>query len=108
MGPFIARLLLWFIFGWVIYETIHKFNKLFNLSLNPYLGIIPTIIIFVFQEYSLRKWSMKEDLISPDGTVEQKNRKFYSVITWLLIICFMLFIIIVWLGAIFRQITEGI
>jgi len=63
MGTFIVRAIIWLIFGFFIYETINEFNKLFGLSLNPYFGIIPIALVYVFQEFLLKKWKVNEQAV---------------------------------------------
>jgi len=111
MGPFIARILLWIIWGWVTYETIAEFNKLFTLSLNPYLGIPPVAFMGIFQEYILRKRTMKKQSVPAINAIEPKSHKMASVMSGLLVIglliCLLLGMALLWLGVIYKQILEG-
>jgi hypothetical protein len=39
MTSLIARILIYLVLGWIIYDITVECNKVFSLSLNPYLGI---------------------------------------------------------------------
>ena len=56
----VARAILFVIFGFFIYETINEFNKLSDLSLNLYFAFVPTILVYVFQEFLIRKMRANE------------------------------------------------
>ena len=107
MGSFIARILLCLILGWIMYETISKFSKLFALSLNPYLGIAPGALLFILQEYAIRKWMIRDESVSANKSIGPKGHRIFSVLTWSLVICLLLSIMIVWLGVIYKQIVGG-
>jgi hypothetical protein len=53
MGSFVAKIVFYLIFAFIIYDTIREFNKLFSLALNPYMAIIPAVLIYTFQELLL-------------------------------------------------------
>ena len=55
MGSFVARAVVYLIFGFFIYEIINEFNKLFGLSLNPYFAIVPAVLVYVVQEFVIKK-----------------------------------------------------
>jgi hypothetical protein len=111
MGPFIARFLLWLIWAWVTYETMGEFNRLFSLSLNPYLGTAPVAFMCVFHEYTLRKRMMKKQSVPAINAIEPESHKMASVMSVsfmiCLLICLLLSIAVVWLGVIYKQIVEG-
>ena len=106
MSPFIARAILWFIFGFFLFYTTKEFNRLFALSINPYFAIIPAVLIYGFQEFMLKKWKSKEEVVSTNAAVESKFGMVFYVIAWILIISFFLCILIVWAGVIYKEITK--
>ncbi len=68
MAPLAARAIIGLIFGFFIFETISESNKLFGLSLTPYLAfaIVPAVLVYVFKEYVIRyalKWSRSDCLL---------------------------------------------
>ena len=106
MAPFIARAILWLIFGYFLYATIKEFNRLFDLSINPYFAIIPAVLVYGFQEVMLRKGKAKEKVVSTDAAKESKLGKVFYAIAWILIASLFLCIVIVWAGVIYKQITK--
>jgi hypothetical protein len=109
MTSFIARILIYLVLGWIIYEITVECNKVFSLSLNPYLGIIPVPFIFILQEYHIRKWPIREKSVSSDRPVEPKKRDLFSIILWSLAVCFLLgIVLIVFLGIIYKQGSQGL
>ena len=109
MTSFIARILIYLVLGCIIYDITVECNKVFSLSLNPYLGIIPVPFIFILQEYHIRKWTIRGKSVSSDGAVEPKKRDIFSIILWSLAVCFLLgVVIIVWLGIIYKQGSQGL
>jgi len=109
MTSFIARIFIYVTLGWIIYYITLEFNKVFSLSLNPYLGIIPVPFIFILQEYYIRKWAIREKSVSSDGPVQSKKREIFSIILWSVAVCFLFgVVIIVWLGIIYKQGSQGL
>ena len=106
MAPFIARAILWFIFGCFLFYTTNEFNRLFALSINPYYAIIPAVLVYGFQEFMLKKWKTKEPVVSTNSAIESKFSKFFYVLSWLLIVSLFLCIVIVWAGVIYKEITR--
>jgi hypothetical protein len=107
MGSFIARALLWFIFGFFIHDIINEFNKLFGMNLNPYFAIVPTILFYVFQEFLIKKWTIRKKSTSINDLIERKRDRIFYIIAWLLTICLMLSILIVWLGVTYKAVTKS-
>ena len=66
MAPFAARAIIGLIFGFLIYETINEFNKLFGLSLTPYLAfaIVPAVVVYIFKEFVIKKLRAYEKAIA--------------------------------------------
>jgi hypothetical protein len=104
MASFVARAILYLIFGFFIYETINEFNKLFGLSLNPYFAIGPAGLIYVFQEFVIKKWRANEEAAPIDKLKEPKIAKVFYFIAWILVASFFLGILVVWAGVIYKQI----
>ena len=107
MGPFIARALLWFIFGFFIHDIINEFNKLFGMGLNPYFAIVPTIFFYIFQEFLIKKLMITKKSASSNELIERKRDRIFYIIAGLFIVCLMLSILIVWLGVIYKAITKS-
>ena len=109
MASFIARILIYLVLGWIIYDITVECNKVFSLSLNPYLGILPVPFIFILQEYHIRKWAIRGKSVSSDGPVESKKRDIFSIILWSLAVCLLLgLVLIVFLGIIYKQGSQGL
>jgi hypothetical protein len=105
----IARFFLYLTLGWVLYEIILESNKLFALSLNPYLGIVPALLIYIIQEYGIRKWKTRGKIITVDEPIESKKRDIFSMIIWSLVLCILLSVVIlIWLGLIYKQTVKGL
>ena len=106
MAPFIARAILWLIIGYFLFHTTKEFNRLFALSINPYFAIIPDVIVYGFQEVMLKKGKAKEWVVSTIAAIESKFGKVFPVISWILLVSLFLCIVIVWVGVIYKEITE--
>ena len=106
MAPFIARAVLWFIFGFFLFSTTKEFNRLFALSINPYFAIIPAVFVYGFQEFMLKKWKTREEVVSTNAAKESKFGRIFYVLAWILIVSLFLCIVIVWAGVVYKQITK--
>ena len=104
MASLVARAILCVIFGFFIYETIHEFNTLSGLSLNPYFAIVPAVLVFVSQEVVLKKLRAKEKAIPIKGPAASRIDKLFYVIAWILVAIFFLAALAVWAGVIYKQI----
>jgi hypothetical protein len=107
MGSFVARAVLYLIFGFFIYEIINEFNKLFGLSLNPYCAIVPAGLVYVVQEFVIKKLKANEK-VSISKPMKPKFDRVYYLIAWILVLVFFLVILVVWAGLICKQITENL
>lgn len=103
MAPFAARAILYLIFGFLIYETINEFNKLFGLSLNPYFAIVPAVLIYLFQEFVINKFLANEKVVPINKPMKTRIDKVWYFITWILVASFFLGILIIWAGMIYKQ-----
>ena len=75
MAPFAARAIIGLIFGFLIYVTINESNKLFGLSLTPYLAfaIVPAVLIYVFQEFVIKKLRANEKVVPINKPMNTRN-----------------------------------
>ena len=108
MVSLVARAILCLIFGFFIYETIKEFNKLSGLSLNPYFAIVPGFLVFVFQEFVIKKLRANEKAVPIKETAGTRSDKIYYFIAWILLAIFFLAIFVVWAGVIYKQIITNI
>jgi hypothetical protein len=105
MASLVARAVLCLIFGFFIYETINEFNKLSGLSLNPHFAIVPAVLIYTVQELAIKKLRTNEKTARRNKPVEPRiDKVFYFIIAWILVAIFFLAILVVWAGAIYKQV----
>ena len=104
MGSFVARAVVYLIFGFFIYEIINEFNKLFGLSLNPYFAIVPAVLVYVVQEFVIKKLKANEKALSINKPMKPKFDKVFYFIACILVAIFFLVILVVWAGLICKQI----
>jgi len=104
MGSFVARIAFYLIFGLIIYETIREFNKLFSLALNPYMAIIPAILLYIFQELLIKEWRANDKAIPMNKPMEPKLHKVFYFMAWILVTSFFLGILFIWAGTVYKQI----
>jgi hypothetical protein len=104
MASFAARAVIGLIFGFFIYETINESNKLFSLSLSPYLAfaIVPAALAYVFQEFVIKKLKAFENAISINKLVERRIDKAIYLLTWVFLSILVIFSFAIWAGAIYR------
>lgn len=108
MPSLVARAILCIILGFFIYETINQFNKLFGLSLNPYFAIVPTVLVYVLQEWVIRKLRASERADPIDKPMQPRFDKVFYVIAWMLIAILFLVVFAVWAGVIFKEIIKNV
>lgn len=103
MASFIARAVLCLIFGFFIYETINEFNKLSGRFLNPHFAIVPAVLVFLFQEWIIKK--RKPD--GKTGLFREPPRpsidKIFYLLAWIFMAGFFASIVLVWAGAVYKQ-----
>jgi hypothetical protein len=104
MASLVARAILCLIFGFFIYETINEFNKLSGLSLNPYFAIAPAVLVFVSQEYLIKKLRATEKTVPIRESAGTPNDKVFYFIAWIFLAFFFLAALAVWAGVIYKQI----
>ena len=103
MVSLVARAILCLIFGFFIYEIINEFNRLSVLSLNPYFAIVPTVLVYVSQEFVIKKWRAYEKAVPINKPMEPKTDKVFYFLAWILVASFFLGILVVWAGVIYKQ-----
>ena len=103
MASFIARAILWFIVGFILFDIIKEFNRIFNQSLNPYYAIIPAVLNYIFQEYLIKKGEDHKE--APAKRID----KILIFLGWIIVGSFCLCVFIVWALVIYKaSITGGI
>ena len=103
MASFVTRAILCLIFGFLIYEAINEFNKLFGLRLNPYLAIVPAVLVYVSQEFVIKKLRAYEKASPITKPMEKRIDKVIYLLAWVLLACFFIVILVVWAGVIYKQ-----
>jgi hypothetical protein len=101
MVSFIARAILWFIVGFILFDVINEFNRLFNQSFNPYLAIIPAVPNYLFQEYLIKRWGGHQE--APSNRIE----KILFFMGWIIVGGFCLCVFIVWVLVICKASMQG-
>ena len=105
MASFIARVILWVCFAFIFVETVREMNTLFNLSFNPSWALIPAILIYLFQEFMIKKWRVREESATQKLT-ETTAEKILYIMAWFIVGILFLCILIVWALAIYNQIVK--
>lgn len=101
MASFIGRAILWLIVGFILFDIIREFNKLFNRSLNPYYAIIAAVLYYLFQEYLMKKWQAHQE--APAKRVD----KILILMGWILVGSFCLCVFIMWGLVIYKASIKG-
>jgi hypothetical protein len=114
MIVFIARVILWFIFAFILFDTFNEFNRLFALSLTPYWAIVPDALVYGFKEFMNKKWAANEKKWAANEsaapTVKPTNSiisKIFYVIVCIIVVFIFLGILIVWAGVIYKAIIKA-
>jgi len=101
MVSFVARAILWFIFAFILFDSIKEFNKLFNLSLNPYFAFVPAVLNYLFQEYIIKKWKINQE------THTKIMDKILFFVGWIFIGSVCLCVLVVWALVIYKASIKG-
>ena len=101
MVSFIARAILWFIVAFILFDTIKEFNKLFNLSLNPYFAIVPAVLNYLLQEYMI-----KRDIVNQEAS-NNRIDKILCFVGWIIVGSLFLCVLIVWVLVICKASIKG-
>jgi len=106
VGPFIARAVLWLIFGYFVLNIINEF-KLFDMPVHWYAVMGPVMLLFGLQEAVLKRIKIKRVSATDPGFVESRWFKILYVAMWIFVIFLLISIPIVWWGAIKKAITSS-
>ena len=106
MGPFIARAVMWLVFGFLIANIINEF-KVFNATVPWYAVMSPVMLLFGLQEAILKRLEIKRRALTDADIQESKTFKLLYILVWIFVICLLLSIPLVWWGVIKKTITEG-
>lgn len=109
MAHFAARAIIGIIFGFLFYETINESNKVFGLSLSPYLAftIVPAVLIYVFQEFVIKKLRDYVKAIAITEPMERRIDKVIYLLTWVFLFILVIFAFVIWAGAIYKLSIEA-
>ncbi len=107
MAPFAARAIISLIFGFLIYEAINEYNKIFGLSLNPYLAIVPAVLIYLLQEFVINKSLANEKVVPINKPMNTRIDKVWYFFTWVLLAIFFIVALVFWAGAIYKLSIRG-
>ena len=104
MAPFAARAIIGLIFGFLIYEMINGSNKLFGLSLTPYLAfaIVPAVVVYIFQEFVIEKFRAYEKAIAITKLMENRIDKVIYLLAWVFLSILVIFSFVIWAGTIYK------
>ena len=106
MAPCIARTILWFIFAFILFDTINEFNRLFALFFSPYVAIVAVVIVYGFQEFIIKKKIANKITATNNSTPGSKITRVAYVSTWIIVAGLILGILVVWAGVIYKQIIR--
>jgi hypothetical protein len=106
MGPFIARALMWLVFGFFTANIINEF-KLFNIPVSWYAVMVPVILLFGLQEAILKRLEIKRKTLTDADIQKSKTFKLLYILVWIFVICLLPSIPLVWWGVIKKTITEA-
>jgi hypothetical protein len=106
MGPFIARAVLWLIFGFFVINIINEF-RLFDMPVRWYTVMLPVMLLFGLQEAVLKRIEIKRVSATDPQFLESRWFKILYVAMWVFVICLLVSIPIVWWGAIKKAITSN-
>ena len=106
MAPFIARAILWLIFGFFLTHIINEF-KLFDTPVPLYAVVGTVMLFFVLQEAFLKRLQIKRKTSTGAEFYEIKTFKIFYIFVWIFVICLLLGIPILWWGVIKKFITEA-
>jgi hypothetical protein len=106
MAAFIARAVLWLIFGFVLTDIFNEF-KVFDAPLPLYAVLGPVMLFFALQEIFLKRLEIKRKSSKGVEFFETKTFKIFYILVWIFAICLLLGIPILWWGVIKKFITAG-
>ena len=106
MGPFIARAVLWLVFGFFLTDIINEF-KWFKMPVRWYAVMGPVLLLFGLQEAVLKRLEIKRRFEANPEFEESTLFKIFYIAMWIFVVCLAISIPIVWWGAIKKAITGG-
>jgi len=106
MGAFIARAVLWLIFGLIASDIINEFNS-FGRPVPWYVVIGPVMLFFGLQEAFLKRLEIKRQFSSEPEFDQSRWFKISYVLMWIFVICLLASIPLVWWGLLKKAITAG-
>ena len=106
MGPFIARAVLWLVFGFFLTDIINEF-KWFKMPVRWYAVMGPVLLLFGLQEAFLKRLEIKRKSLTDTEIQESKAFKFFYILVWVIVTFLLIGIPIVWWGAIKKTISDA-
>jgi hypothetical protein len=106
MGPFIARAVLWLVFGFFVTDIINEF-KWFDKPVQWYAVMGPVMLLFGLQEVFLKRLEIKRKSLTNNEIQESKAFKIFYILVWIFVICLLIGIPVVWWGVIKKTIIES-
>ena len=106
MTSFIARAVLWLIFGFFVTEITNEF-KVFRVPVPWYSVMGPVMLLFGLQEALLKRLEIKRRSSTDTDLAQSKWFKIFYVAMWIFAICMLISIPLVWWGVIKKAITAG-
>jgi hypothetical protein len=106
MTSFIARAVLWLIFGFFVTDIINEF-KVFGVPVPWYSVMGPVMLLFGLQEAVLKRLEITRKSSTDPEFDESRWFKIFYVAMWIFVICMLISIPLVWWGAIKKAITAG-
>ena len=106
MVSLFARAILWFLLAFFLYETVNEFNRLFGLSINPYLAVIPVAIVYGIQEMMIKKGALNGKEAAIASSLGPKTGKVIAAIFWIFLTGLLLSVCIIWLAVIYKHIIS--
>jgi hypothetical protein len=106
MGPFIARAVLWLVFGFFLTDISNEF-KWFKMPVRWYAVMGPVLLLFGLQEAFLKRLEIKRKSLTDTEIQESKAFKFFYILVWVFVIFLLIGIPVVWWGVIKKTITDA-
>lgn len=104
MTAFIARAVLWLIFGFFATDIINEF-RLFDMPVQWYAVMGPVMLMFGLQEAVLKRLEIKRVASTDPDFAESRWFKIFYIAMWIFVICLLAGIPIIWWGVIKKTIT---
>ena len=106
MTPFIARAVLWLVFGFFVTDIINEF-RVFRVPI-PWHSVMGTVmLLFGLQEAVLKRLEINRKSSTDPEFEETGLFKICYIFIWIFVICMLLSIPLVWWGIIKKATTAG-